>query len=76
MAFTYPRSRPSTRAPGPRGVALWQSLRHLRRNPLGEYQALRTQFGDVVRLSILPHPIYLLSHPDACLLYTSDAADE
>jgi cytochrome P450 len=56
---------PSTRAPGPRGVALWQSLRRLRRNPLGEYEALRAQFGDVVRLSTLPHPIYLLSHPDA-----------
>ena len=54
-----------TRAPGPRGVALWQSLRRLQRLPLEAYQALRMQFGDVVRLSTLPHPVYLLSHPDA-----------
>ena len=64
----------STRAPGPRGVALWQSLRRLRRNPLGEYQALRMQFGDVVRLSILPQPIYLLSHPDAVQYVLRDNA--
>jgi cytochrome P450 len=55
-------------------VALWQSLRCLRRNPLGEYEALRTQFGDVVRLSILPHPVYLLSHPDAVQYVLRDNA--
>jgi cytochrome P450 len=64
----------STRAPGPRGVALWQSLRRLRRDPLGEYRALRTQFGDVVRLSILPHPVYLLSHPGAVQYVLRDNA--
>lgn len=54
-----------TRAPGPRGVALWHSLRRMRRNALAEYQALRVQFGDVARLATLPHPVYLISHPDA-----------
>ena len=59
------RSQPSTCAPGPRGVALWHSLRRMRWSPLTEYQALREQFGDVVRLATLPHPVYLVSHPDA-----------
>ena len=64
----------SRRVPGPRGVALWHSLRRLRRNPLEEYQALRTQFGDVVRLATLPHPVYLLSHPDAVQYVLRDNA--
>src|SRR5262249_10839261 len=51
-------------APGPRGVALWHSLRQLRRNALTEYLRLRGQFGDVVRLATRPHPVYLVSHPD------------
>ena len=59
------RSQPSRRAPGPRGVALWHSLRRMQQSPLMEYQALREQFGDVVRLATLPHPVYLVSHPDA-----------
>src|SRR6266516_2194586 len=63
MAMT--RSQPSMDAPGPRGVALWQSLRRMRWSPLTEYHALRAQFGDVVRLATLPHPVYLVSHPDA-----------
>jgi cytochrome P450 len=57
--------QPSMYAPGPRGVALWHSLRRMQRSPLTEYQALREQFGDVVRLATLPHPVYLVSHPDA-----------
>src|SRR5919205_2134846 len=64
----------SRRVPGPRGLALWQSLRRLRRDPLGEYEALRAQFGDVVRLSTLPHPVYLLSHPDAAQYVLRDNA--
>src|SRR5215475_2743036 len=59
------RSKHPTSAPGPRGVALWHSLRRMRRKPLTEYQALRGQFGDVVRLATPPHPVYLISHPDA-----------
>jgi cytochrome P450 len=33
------------------------------------------QFGDVVRLSTLPHPVYLLSHPDAAQYVLRDNAD-
>jgi cytochrome P450 len=58
-------SKRSKHAPGPHGVALWHSLRRMRRSALTEYQRLRVQFGDVVRLAILPHPVYLVSHPDA-----------
>src|SRR5262245_10499394 len=63
--MTMTRSQPSMSAPGPRGVALWHSLRRMQRSPLTEYQALREQFGDVVRLATLPHSVYLVSHPDA-----------
>lgn len=59
------RMKRITCVPGPRGRALWRSLRRLRRDTLAEYLALRTQFGDVVRLSAFPRPVYLLSHPDA-----------
>src|SRR5262249_14903331 len=72
--MTITNNQQSTRAPGPRGVALWHSLRRLRRNPLEEYQALRRQFGDVVRLATLPHPVYLLSHPDAVQYVLRDNA--
>lgn len=58
-------SKHSTCVPGPRGVALWRSLRRMRRHALTEYQSLCVQFGDVVRLATLPHPVYLVSHPDA-----------
>src|SRR5262245_17195556 len=63
MAMTSSQHRPW--APGPRGVALWHSLRRMRRSALTEYHRLREQFGDVVRLATLPHPVYLVSHPDA-----------
>jgi hypothetical protein len=59
------RTRHIMCAPGPHGLAFWHSMRRMRRNALAEYQALRMQFGDVVRLSTLPHPLYLISHPDA-----------
>jgi cytochrome P450 len=61
-------------APGPRGVALWHSLRQMRRSALTEYQRLRGQFGDVVRLATLPHPVYLVSHPDAVQYVLRDNA--
>ena len=60
-----PSRKPLPCAPGPRGVALWHSLRRMRRDALTEYRRLREQFGDVVRLATLPHPVYLVSHPDA-----------
>ena len=59
------RSMPLPEAPGPRGVALWHSLRRMRQSALTEYLRLRAQFGDVVRLATRPHPIYLVSHPEA-----------
>jgi cytochrome P450 len=59
------RSMPLPDAPGPRGVALWHSLRRMRQSALTEYLRLRAQFGDVVRLATRPHPIYLVSHPEA-----------
>ena len=60
-----PSRKPLPYAPGPRGVVLWRSLRRMRQSALTEYHRLREQFGDVVRLATLPHPVYLLSHPDA-----------
>jgi cytochrome P450 len=60
-----PSRQPLPCAPGPCGVALWHSLRRMRWSPLTEYLRLREQFGDIVRLATLPHPVYLLSHPDA-----------
>jgi cytochrome P450 len=59
------RSRHVNHAPGPRAGALWQSVRRLQQQPLAEYIWLRRQFGDVVRLPLLPYPLYLLSHPHA-----------
>ena len=47
-----PSRKPLPRVPGPRGVALWHSLRRMRQNALTEYLRLREQFGDVVRLEI------------------------
>jgi cytochrome P450 len=44
---------------------LWRSVRRLGRQTLAECLALRAQFGDVVRLPLVPHPVYVLSHPDA-----------
>jgi cytochrome P450 len=40
-------------------------LWHLRHHPLSACLALRARYGDVVRLPCRPHPIYLISHPDA-----------
>lgn len=56
-------SRPC--APGPRGPALQEAMQALRQAPLDTALALQRQFGDVVCLATAPHPVYLLSHPDA-----------
>jgi cytochrome P450 len=40
-------------------------MRRMQQQALAEYLALRTQFGDVVRLPLMPYPLYLLSHPEA-----------
>jgi cytochrome P450 len=51
---------------GPRGHWLWGCLGHLRRDPLGLYSQARREYGDYVRLRIIPGVYgYLLTHPDA-----------
>jgi cytochrome P450 len=72
MAMT--RNKPLPDAPGPRGVALWHSLRRMRQSALTEYLRLREQFGDLVRLATLPHPVYLVSHPEAVQYVLRDNA--
>ena len=61
-------------APGPSGFNRRQSLRRIRRQPLDEYLALHTRFGDMVRLARAPRPIYLISHPDAIRYVLRDNA--
>jgi cytochrome P450 len=51
-------------APGPRGRIWRRHRRRLLRHVLAEYLALRSRFGDVVRLPTFPWPLYLVSHPD------------
>jgi cytochrome P450 len=46
----------------------------MRQSALTEYQRLRVQFGDIVRLATLPHPVYLVSHPDAVQYVLRDNA--
>ena len=53
------------RAPGPQGKELRASLRRLRRDALTTALALHARYGDVVRLAMRPHPLYLARHPDA-----------
>ena len=65
MYFSMARNTRVTPAPGPQGRALTQSVQRLQRQMLAELLALHQQFGDVVQLSIWPHPLYLISHPDA-----------
>lgn len=51
--------------PGPRGEQLRDSLSRLRCNALTASLALHTRYGDIVRLPMFPHPLYLVRHPDA-----------
>ncbi len=53
---------------------LKQSAQRLQHHMLAEYLALRTQFGDVVHLPLWPHPLYLISHPDALQYVLRDNA--
>ena len=71
---TMTPSSPVNHAPGPRGRALWQSMRRLQHQTLAVCLSLRTQFGDVVRLPLWPHPLYLISHPDAIQYVLRDHA--
>jgi cytochrome P450 len=50
---------------GPHGEQLRASLSRMRHDALTEYLALHARYGDVVRLPVFPHPLYLVRHPDA-----------
>ncbi len=52
-------------APGPRGHQRRSSLNRIRHDTLTEYLALHSRYGDIVRLSSFPYPLYLMRHPDA-----------
>lgn len=56
---------PARHAPGPHGEELRTSLSRLRHDALATYLALHARYGDVVRLPMFPHPLYLVRHPDA-----------
>ena len=52
--------------PGPRGHWLGGCLRRMRRDPLGLYSQARQDYGDYVRLRVIPgFHCYVLTHPDA-----------
>jgi cytochrome P450 len=52
--------------PGPRGSWLGGCLHRMRRDPLGLYSQARQDYGDYVRLRVVPGVhCYLLTHPDA-----------
>ena len=61
-------------APGPRGRIWRRHKRRMPRHALTEYLALRSRFGDVVRLPAFPRPLYLVSHPDAIQYILRDHA--
>lgn len=52
-------------APGPHGRQLRASLSRIRHDALTESLALHAHYGDIVRLPMLPYPLYLVRHPDA-----------
>ncbi len=52
-------------APGPHGEQLRASLSRIQHDALTEYLALHARYGDMVRLPMFPHPLYLIRHPDA-----------
>src|SRR6516162_9390921 len=52
--------------PGPRGHWLRGNFHQMRGDPLALYTQARAQFGDYVRIRIVPHIYsYVLTHPDA-----------
>jgi cytochrome P450 len=50
--------------PGPRGRALFGSLREIRRDRIRFVTEATAEFGDVVSFTMGPRRIYLLRHPD------------
>jgi cytochrome P450 len=52
--------------PGPRGHWLRGCLHQMQDDPLGLYSQARAEYGDYVRIRIVPHIYaYVLTHPDA-----------
>ncbi len=68
------RLGPNAHVPGPSGRQLKSSLKRIRHDPLTEYLALHSRYGDIVRLSSFPHSIYLIRHPDAVQQVLRDRA--
>ncbi|MBL8164677.1 MAG: cytochrome P450 [Anaerolineae bacterium] len=50
--------------PGPRGLALVQAIRFLRRDPLNAMLSFAREYGDLVHLGEGPLHIYMVNHPD------------
>lgn len=50
--------------PGPRGLAVIQAVRHLRRDPLNAMLSLAREYGDLAHVGGGPLHIYLVNHPD------------
>ena len=67
---------PHQRAPGPRGLQLRDSLKHIRYDALTAYLTLHDRYGDVVCLPRFPHPLYLVRHPDAIQHILRDQAEK
>ncbi len=55
--------RLSPQPPGPKGHFLVGSLPEIQRDELDFLMRLIHEYGDVVRLRVVNHPVYLLSHP-------------
>jgi len=55
---------PEHKAPGPRGIALLRAVRAISTNPLGLYESLRADYGDVVGARVLGLYVLMVFHPD------------
>lgn len=55
--------KPSLLPPGPKGHFLVGSLPEIRRDELDFLMQLVREYGDVVFLRVVNHPVYILSHP-------------
>ena len=50
--------------PGPRGNLFAGNLIDFKNDPMGLLERCAREYGDIVRLHVFTHPVYLLSHPD------------
>src|ERR1700677_2168466 len=59
-------AKPAKGISGPRGHRFAGCLPQMRTDPLGFYTRTRQEFGDYVRVRVVPHYFcYVLTHPDA-----------